>query len=414
MTKMTLPYDDANKVKILANEQVSIAALATPHGKLIQNDLSLRPDKKFSPGVWECRWFNSGDPSSYYKKGDAVWINTEHIDDFVVSHEDDIYVYCINNSMLAYDAKTLRSTDVNKWREFCVEVVTGKYSPDLPPLYYLGDINANAQIRISMIDENSTLPSIENVDKGYWKDFFIVISDEEVKQIVTDAYRAELKTLFDKHIQSHHLVGQIDLDDDDMPFLKRDFSNVTKVQSFETHSWIDVQTTGLDYVVQKYYLQSDAYPLQWFRIWHSGMLEHGGIVNAGSSQKPITIDFAWPYDDGGTGKTAPTYDYPTLGLRNYYSYSDLNVYYDTVSWHDLLTDSSSDKISPQCRYSVSITPVYSLTNGSPYVYNPSSNTYCSRETCNYTNTSFQIVPDGHASQYRYYVRGYSAQYRKFI
>ena len=414
MTKMTLPYNDSNKIKMLANEPVSVAALTTPHGKLIQNDLSLQPSKKFSPGVWECRWFNSGNPSSYYKKGDAVWINTQHIDDFVISHEDDIYVYCINNSALAYDAKTLRSTDINKWREFCTKVVTGKYSPDLPPLYYLGNINDNAQIRISLIDDNSTLPSIENVQKGYWKDFFIVISDEEVEKIVTDAYKAELNTLFNNHIKSHHLSGKIDLDDDDMPFLKRDFSNVTNVQSFETHSWNDVQTTGLDYVVQQWYQSSDNYQLQWFRIWHSGMLEHGGIVMAGSTQKPITVDFAWTYNDGGTGRTAPTYDYPSLGLRNYYSYSDLSVYYNAGDSSDLLTDSSSDQLSPWRRYSISITPVYSPAAGSPYVYNSSSNTYCSRETCNYTNSSFQIVPDGTATQYRYYVRGYSSQYRKFI
>lgn len=67
---------------------------------------------------------------------------------------------------------------------------------------------------------------------------------------------------------------------------------------------------------------------QWFRLWKSGLLEHGGIVKVSesshdcginnTSNKLYTVNLGWDY----SGKTAPTYDFPTAGVNGFYSHDN--------------------------------------------------------------------------------------------
>lgn len=83
--------------------------------------------------------------------------------------------------------------------------------------------------------------------------------------------------------------------------------------------------TGFDHVVL-FGKRNAAYnQCQWFRIWKSGMLEHGGIVKVDLSAhdcgtndtvaRLYTVNLGWGY----AGKTAPVYDFPAAGVAGFYS-----------------------------------------------------------------------------------------------
>jgi len=73
--------------------------------------------------------------------------------------------------------------------------------------------------------------------------------------------------------------------------------------------------TGFDHVVLFCMRNLGNQQRQWFRIWKSGFLEHGGMVKvSGSSSdcgtnnasaKLYTVNLGWSYN----GKSAPVYDF---------------------------------------------------------------------------------------------------------
>lgn len=64
--------------------------------------------------------------------------------------------------------------------------------------------------------------------------------------------------------------------------------------------------TGMDYVQDFKVQRLDNEQCRWFRLWKSGMLEHGGVVNVSYSNMGsndtehalYTVEFGWQYDDG--------------------------------------------------------------------------------------------------------------------
>ena len=66
------------QVDVVDKKQLDKAAAT-----LIRNDLHLLPQSRIKPSIWCCRWYNTilndfNRESYCYKKGDAVWINTEN------------------------------------------------------------------------------------------------------------------------------------------------------------------------------------------------------------------------------------------------------------------------------------------------------------------------------------------------
>ena len=58
----------------------------------MENDFSIIPSETMEPIIWECKWFNN--PSiSGYSQGDACWLNTENIDEFILYNHNKIYEY---------------------------------------------------------------------------------------------------------------------------------------------------------------------------------------------------------------------------------------------------------------------------------------------------------------------------------
>lgn len=81
---MKLPFSNIDDVCIDRTSGVKSQTMNNVYARLVQNDDALRIDQTAWPTIWEQRWYNSQtDRSLYYKKGDAVWINTEDINRFV-------------------------------------------------------------------------------------------------------------------------------------------------------------------------------------------------------------------------------------------------------------------------------------------------------------------------------------------
>jgi hypothetical protein len=63
---------------------------------MIENDKKNLPSESSVPGIWERKWINDNSRPGY-KKGQAVWINTEDPAEFISKHQTDIYDYLVNN-----------------------------------------------------------------------------------------------------------------------------------------------------------------------------------------------------------------------------------------------------------------------------------------------------------------------------
>ena len=60
---------------------------------MVLNDGKLLPQSGIKPSIWCCYWYNtvlnSSNRSKYcYKKGDAVWMNTEDLEEFTINNKD--------------------------------------------------------------------------------------------------------------------------------------------------------------------------------------------------------------------------------------------------------------------------------------------------------------------------------------
>lgn len=90
---MSLVYTELSSVEISRQAGFRVATVNTALKNLVENDQTFF-GANVQPGVWERRWYNdAGNKSLYYKKGDAVWLNTEPADEFVAAHMADIDIY---------------------------------------------------------------------------------------------------------------------------------------------------------------------------------------------------------------------------------------------------------------------------------------------------------------------------------
>ena len=81
---MSLRYPHFEDIKLRAGGKITLNALNTAFKKLIENDNSLIPENSILPKIWECKWFNDSNVKGY-SKGEAVWVNTEPLDEFTAS-----------------------------------------------------------------------------------------------------------------------------------------------------------------------------------------------------------------------------------------------------------------------------------------------------------------------------------------
>jgi len=320
---MSLTYTDISSVSISREEGFRISTVNSVIRRLIENDQSFF-NGGASPGVWERRWYNdAGNSSLYYKKGDAVWINTEQADDFVAAHAADLQMYAQGRSDTRYRLLSLSAAqDVGGIYGLFKEMALGLGDFAGEEIYYLGNLLEPVQIRVSLSDDNDRPPS----DNAYWADFFDRSKNEAYYgNLILSAAEEQLQAVYEKHLKEYHLSGLSDPRKFYSEYLKSDLANISKFQKFVNHAWYQPDMEGFDHVLRFVVKDLGNGQRQWFRIWKSGLLEHGGmvVVAGGASDcgtndyqaRLYSVNLAWPYD----GKTAPVYDFPTAGIGGFYS-----------------------------------------------------------------------------------------------
>ena len=96
---------------------------------MVNNDKKLFPNTGYAPKIWECTWYNSP-VNSYsvetygYHKGDAVWINTEDLDEFVKHNAEHIREVIAGNSKFKIAFESISGNEKNE-TEFLKKVVVG-------------------------------------------------------------------------------------------------------------------------------------------------------------------------------------------------------------------------------------------------------------------------------------------------
>lgn len=173
--------------------------------------------------------------------------------------------------------------------------------------------------------------------------------------------------------------------------------------------------TGFDHAILFISVNRANNEKQWFRLWKSGMLEHGGVVDItrntcgtnNTSSRLYTVNLKWTYD----GKTAPVYNFPAVGIGGFYS-QDGQIYTGsgTVDYSPAINALGSQK-----RYIVDISPLQSVTStavaGGPYpaVVCDRFTRYPGKEVTSMNNDSFTFLyaPNQKIKFYSYYVKGFT-------
>lgn len=400
-------------------DKIDVESIDAALEEMVANDNKVIPSYGVTPKIWKCKWYN-GAKRNLYSQGQAVWVNTEDLDEFTTANKSFILETIKNNSTLRNIYKKLDG-DETKIFDLCKDVVTGKVSGNSEglPLFYIGELTAKTQIRISLSDDNDKLPT----DNAYWKDFF-VNNDESKFQLSIMNRTAELcEQYLNQHLVDYHLSGiysywyekegvNCDLD---TFYLKSDMSNLDKAYEYAGDS--GSKQSGIDYVL---YFNDRKYNntcWKWFRVWSSGLLEHGGIVDtrypallgdslvmsdASGQATHYKVNLNW----SGSGGPAPSYKYGRDSSGFYYDGNTIDV----GDGEKIQIDDIGKQISQQNHYVVSITPI---TNGTtPYQnMNPIDNRsqsyyYMSKDIDCMTNSSFRFLINKEATTYAYHVQGF--------
>lgn len=242
----------------------------------------------------------------------------------------------------------------------------------LDPLFEYGEYDGSErtiQLFISTKDNNKDL--LSNVES--WQNL-ILSSQEEFDNFIS----TEVDLLFKDHIKNYHLDGILSNKTEiDELLLSRDLSNFnidlipTQVKIKEHDQYINAD--GFDYVIDfkcrnkrvdattsgkyKYYIY------QWYRLWNSGYLEHGGTIECPSL--PVDSSFNDPKDyyisvDLSWGGVSAMYDYQE---STGYEFGEVfqSLYYGSKKGDSRYQINeqvdATDKRLKNSRYSISLTPM---------------------------------------------------------
>ena len=396
---------------------------------MVQNDNNLLPHAGIKPTIWCCRWYNTmvddtNRQTCCYNKGDMVWLNTEDLEQFAISNKDYICAIARKNNILApllAEAELGNSAEVIQLLE---DIASGKVSgnPSGLPLYCIGNLGEPARIRVSLVDGNDRLPT----DDTCWRDFFADTSQTKLSKQLADKFIELLNRGMSTHLQQYHLSGMQEWMDSynnelSSQYLLKDFSNVTKVQEYSPAP--GSTDSGFDHVIFYHHkVYGSGKTCKWFRVWKSGFLEHGGIVQNSQSAatqmedsfayvSPSTqkancyeVNLAWSYNDGAS--IAPTYTYPTAMTG--FGYDDF--YLDFGAGETFQQQKAGLQLSPEARYSVQVTPLLKSSR-EPYstlhISRGNAKWYMSREVNTMCNGSFRFELDDDVEYYAYKVSGFS-------
>lgn len=193
-------------------------------------------------------------------------------------------------------------------------------------------------------------------------------------------------------------------------YAAQDLSNISKKQQFLGHQWYMDMQTGFDGVIQFQKKTDSRGNVKWFRVWNSGLVEHGGFLHLSQRMNEdsftgsiYTVCLDWNYDTNN----APAYDYPQDGLRRTY---DIVQNFEINGSRTSIQDVSVGKAS---RPVINLTP---FTEGEvePYSnFDESKYSYETIQVVRFDNNKFSVaIPDsGSITAFSYVVYGYSRESR---
>ena len=412
------------KIDTISQQQLNRATTM-----MVNNDKKLLPNTGYSPKIWECTWYNSP-VNSYttgtygYHKGDAVWINTEDLDEFAKHNAEHIREVIAGNSKLKTAFDSISGNEKSEI-EFLKKVIVGDIvgSSTNQPLYYLGSITEPVKIKVSVIDNNTDLPT----DSDTWKDFFNNQDPVQFSEKLNAEFERLLSAYMNQHMLEYHLSGLAQYQNTvygqtrqlEELYLKKDLGNVSLFQEFGNTPGED--NCGFDYVVHfcKKPFNSENSTVKtskWFRVWRSGYLEHGGIVfndpkhaalmgdSFECDGKLYKVNLTWAIDKV---KSAPSFKYSAAPTGFYFEDNKISLSGTQYGLNML-----GQHISEQDRYQIQITPILGNSSGAvPYstmhVDTTTQNVYyVSKDAVNIENSSFCFVLDPDIQQYSYYAAGF--------
>lgn len=437
--------------------------------KLAYNDTATFPANNYIPKIWENKWYND-DVIGGYSKGDVVWKWTMNEQTFLSGFAEVVQKYALDNPMLCgyfkYDPNEFNK-EINRYRniisgysqtigdgnkthqyfpmlfDYCFDYQNGEYNPSLSTI----------ELYISVVDDNKSLLS----DTICWKSIILRTKDD-----VNNYVSGEISSMFASHIKEYHFDGINSISGYDELLLANNLSNFTidnvynalRVNSHDEF----VNQQGVDYVTRFKIMPfttkvvpvstdndisiSSTMLYRWYRLWNSGYLEHGGIVEIPAYQTSAStqascyehiISLDWDREK----EPMSIYNYPTLSTPYYGGSFDM-LYFAKLSSEKVITPfpSSDSYLGYSKRYCISLTPVTMLSNDislesskfkpfsqiSALAYPLHANddinkTYVNFEAHEQTNTSFKItrsntydLRDLSTTRYvQYYTTGYVAK-----
>lgn len=397
---------------------------------MILNDGRLVPSGGIKPKIWTCSWYNmvlrnQADKEKYcYKKGDAVWINTEDLDQFVQHNFFYIKNVVQNNGLLRNEYRKIEG-DHSLELQFFKKVATGEIVGNQYglPLYYFGNLLDKTKIKVSLENGNDDLPTDSSTK---WKDFFKNQNIEEFQTQLNAFFDETLSSAMSQHLAEYHLSGitQYWIDKygqskklEDF-YLLKDLSNVDLYQEYSNTP--GENDRGFDYVLyffRKTYT-NDSKVCKWFRVWRSGYLEHGGIVKNNSTvagamedsleyeSKFYKVNLSWTRQ--GTAR-APAYRCPINSNGFYMEASKIDV----GNGIEMDIQSIGQNVDSSNRYNIQVTPIMSDSSKKPYQTQHPSNSgtgvfYLSKDIVSITNSSFCFFLDSDVQYYSYYTSGFAS------
>lgn len=438
--------------------------------KLAKNDASILPVNDYIPKIWENKWFNDNAIAGY-SKGDVVWKYTMTSSEFLSNYNQLIYDYANDNLLLCgyfkYNRGEYYETEQETLRYLNVISGYGVAEPELdisgniqhdkdgnvitywdqklPMLFDYGQLNTAApqaiQIYVSLLDDNKKFLS----DSQAWTNI-VLSSDESFNQYIS----TEISILIENHVKNYHLDGAKTNKEFSDILLKRDFSNFDVSALYNAQRMIDhdkyINDQGFDYVREfkkssiSTSLDGNYKLYKWCRLWNSGHLEHGGIIeipkydeisSSNASCYIVSIDFTWANSD------RLYYDYSISD--DFYGNTTNNLYFANGVRIENYKLSSALKINN--RYAISLTPIQfnendfnknsnllslkseDIITSTSYPQNSNNDlnkTYVNFETHSITNKSFCITRsrtddlcDNNTIRYiQYYVSGYRTSVKR--
>lgn len=378
--------------QIKLNKKVEIDTLNALLSRLLTNDLELVPENIVKPTIWVKRWLNGEDP---YKKGDAVWINTESVEDFISHKQDYIKIYLKQDIRYSH---RIRIAEQNNDEQLVWEIM--KEAVEKNDIFYLGDITQPVQIKICKQDGATQPPT----NSKYWDDFWVTTTESECREYILETLFKVLNKRFNQHVYDYHLSGWNSSDFE--AYLDTSLSNVSYANSFHYYSHRAKSLyDGFDFVKKT---QVDVFGngiLKWFRQWNSGYLEKGGIIyldNLRQTQDKInddvvTVNLNW----NGNKYTVPEYNYVKFDSESIYGEaSQINVYGNTYGIQEY------SLLDMKNLYTVKVTPM-SGRQTVYQTYNDNGKFYDICQIMNIKNDSFQFIRDNNIKQYSFYTCGFT-------